>query len=100
MNCIFLDHKPLVYLSFSNKIFIFSPNSLKYLINLVELAECFLLPGSATKMDLEIESDEIKKILNTNQDLRTFEIEFENEFKSVENKSIQDYISESQNIGT
>lgn len=50
-------------------------------------------------MDLEIESDEIKKILNTNQDLRTFEIEFENEFKSVENKSIQDYISESQNIG-
>lgn len=44
--------------------------------------------------------DDVQEILKTGTDLRQYSREIEKELKEVENKSIQDYIKESQNIAS
>ncbi|XP_055640876.1 vacuolar protein sorting-associated protein 52 homolog [Toxorhynchites rutilus septentrionalis] len=46
----------------------------------------------------QIEDDEVQEILKTGTDLRQYSAQIEKEFKEVENRSIEDYIKESQNI--
>lgn len=46
----------------------------------------------------QIEDDEVQEILQTGTDLRQYSAQIEKEFKEVENRSIEDYIKESQNI--
>lgn len=48
----------------------------------------------------DLEEEEIKEILRTGTDLRDYANEINKEFKDVENKSIQDYIKESENIAS
>lgn len=48
----------------------------------------------------QMENDEIQEILKTGTDLREYSLEIEKKFKEVENKSIEDYIKESQNIAS
>jgi septal ring factor EnvC (AmiA/AmiB activator) len=47
-----------------------------------------------------IEDAEVQEILKTGTDLRQYSKQIEKEFKEVENKSIEDYIKESQNIAS
>lgn len=46
----------------------------------------------------QLDDKEIQEILKTGTDLRQYSRQIEKEFKEVENKSIEDYIKESQNI--
>ncbi|XP_053694472.1 vacuolar protein sorting-associated protein 52 homolog [Sabethes cyaneus] len=46
----------------------------------------------------QIEDDEVQEILQTGTDLRQYSAQIEKEFTEVENRSIEDYIKESQNI--
>lgn len=46
----------------------------------------------------QIEDDDVQEILQTGTDLRQYSAQIEKEFKEVENRSIEDYIKESQNI--
>lgn len=46
----------------------------------------------------QLDDKEIQEILKTGTDLRQYSKQIEKEFKEVENKSIEDYIKESQNI--
>ncbi|KAJ6649564.1 Vacuolar protein sorting-associated protein 52 like [Pseudolycoriella hygida] len=46
----------------------------------------------------QLDDKEIQEILKTGTDLRQYSRQIEKEFKDVENKSIEDYIKESQNI--
>ncbi|XP_058452516.1 vacuolar protein sorting-associated protein 52 homolog [Malaya genurostris] len=46
----------------------------------------------------QIEDDEVQEILKTGTDLRQYSAQIEKEFNEVENRSIEDYIKESQNI--
>lgn len=50
----------------------------------------------------QLENEEIKEILKTcnKTDLRQYSLQIEKEFKDVENRSIEDYIKESQNIAS
>lgn len=48
----------------------------------------------------QLENDEVKEILKTGTDLRQYSRQIEKEFKEVENRSIEDYIKESQNIAS
>ena len=50
----------------------------------------------------QLENEEIKEILKTcnKTDLRQYSLQIEKEFKEVENRSIADYIKESQNIAS
>ncbi|XP_063702830.1 vacuolar protein sorting-associated protein 52 homolog [Culicoides brevitarsis] len=48
----------------------------------------------------DLEDNEIKEILRTGTDLREYASQIEKEFKEVENKSIEDYIKESENIAS
>lgn len=45
-----------------------------------------------------LEDDVVQEVLRTGTDLRQYSKQVERELKEVENKSIQDYIKESQNI--
>lgn len=47
-----------------------------------------------------LEDDVVQEILKTGTDLRQYSKQVEKELKDVENKSIQDYIKESQNIAS
>lgn len=46
----------------------------------------------------QLENEEVQEILRSGTDLRQYSQQIEKEFKEVENKSIEDYIKESQNI--
>lgn len=46
----------------------------------------------------ELGTDVVQEVLKSGTDLRQYSQEVEKELKAVENKSIQDYIKESQNI--
>lgn len=48
----------------------------------------------------KLDDKEIQEILKTGTDLRQYSRQIEKEFKEVENKSIEDYIKESQNIAS
>lgn len=47
-----------------------------------------------------LEDKDIREILSTGTDLRQYSAEIERAFKEVENESIDDYISESQNFAS
>ncbi|TDG46298.1 hypothetical protein AWZ03_007269 [Drosophila navojoa] len=48
--------------------------------------------------EASLDNDEVREILKNTTDLRQYSRQIEKEFKDVENKSIEDYIAESQNI--
>lgn len=48
----------------------------------------------------QLDNDEVREILKTGTDLRQYSRQIERDFKEVENKSIEDYIAESQNIAS
>lgn len=64
------------------------------------------LLNAASSEDVEnqiqnnLEDDMVQEILKTGTDLRQYSKQIEKELKEVENKSIQDYIKESQNIAS
>lgn len=51
-------------------------------------------------MPHDLENDVVQEVLKTGTDLRQYSRQIEKELKEVENKSIQDYIKESQNIAS
>lgn len=46
----------------------------------------------------DIDDQEVREVLSSGKDVREYSTQVEKEFKEVENKSIEDYISQSQNI--
>lgn len=48
----------------------------------------------------DLEDDLIQEVLKSGTDLREYSTEIEKELHEVENKSIQDYIKESENIAS
>lgn len=46
----------------------------------------------------DLSDDVVQEVLKTGTDLRQYSRQIEKELKEVENKSIQDYIKESENI--
>ncbi|XP_022914245.1 vacuolar protein sorting-associated protein 52 homolog [Onthophagus taurus] len=56
------------------------------------------LENPNAKLEENLEDDVVQDILKTGTDLRHYSRQIEKELKQVENKSIQDYIKESQNI--
>lgn len=48
----------------------------------------------------DLGDDVVQEVLKTGTDLRQYSRQIEKELKEVENKSIQDYIKESQNIAS
>uniref|UniRef100_A0A1B0FPK8 Vacuolar protein sorting-associated protein 52 homolog n=1 Tax=Glossina morsitans morsitans TaxID=37546 RepID=A0A1B0FPK8_GLOMM len=53
-----------------------------------------------TNLPEQLDNEEVREILKTTTDLRQYSRQIEKEFKEVENKSIEDYIKESQNIAS
>ncbi|KAB0798131.1 hypothetical protein PPYR_09124 [Photinus pyralis] len=53
-----------------------------------------------TQIQQNLEDEVVQDILKTGTDLRQYSKQIEKELKEVENKSIQDYIKESQNIAS
>lgn len=51
-----------------------------------------------TNLPEQLDNEEVREILKNTTDLRQYSRQIEKEFKEVENKSIEDYIKESQNI--
>lgn len=51
-----------------------------------------------TQLPQDLEDDLVQEVLKSGTDLRQYSRQIEKELKEVENKSIQDYIKESQNI--
>lgn len=58
------------------------------------------LEESKPEIQQNLEDDVVQEILKTGTDLRQYSKQIEKELKEVENKSIQDYIKESQNIAS
>ncbi|KAL1124178.1 hypothetical protein AAG570_001948 [Ranatra chinensis] len=56
------------------------------------------LENSSEALECHLEDDEVQEVLRTGTDLRQYSKQIEKQLKDVENKSIQDYIKESQNI--
>lgn len=50
--------------------------------------------------DKPFEDETVQEVLQTGTDLRKYSREIEKELKQIENKSIKDYIKESQNIAS
>ncbi|KAH8411967.1 hypothetical protein KR222_004316, partial [Zaprionus bogoriensis] len=50
--------------------------------------------------EASLDNEEVREILKNTTDLRQYSRQIEKEFKDVENKSIEDYIAESQNIAS
>lgn len=48
----------------------------------------------------QLDDADIREILSTGTDLRQYAVEIERAFNEVENRSIEDYIGESQNIAS
>lgn len=53
-----------------------------------------------TQLPQDLEDDLVQEVLKSGTDLRQYSRQIEKELKEVENKSIQDYIKESQNIAS
>lgn len=51
-------------------------------------------------VEKQLDDGDIREILSTGTDLRQYAVEIERAFVAVENRSIEDYISESQNIAS
>lgn len=54
--------------------------------------------GNTDELECYLEDGEVQEVLRTGTDLRQYSKQIERQLKDVENKSIQDYIKESQNI--
>lgn len=52
------------------------------------------------QMPHDLEDDLVQEVLKTGTDLRQYSTEIEKELQEVENKCIQDYIKESENIAS
>lgn len=64
-------------------------------------SEMDIFDESDTQMPHEdLEDDVVQEVLTMGTDLRQYSRQIEKELKEVENKSIQDYIKESQNIAS
>ncbi|XP_055382614.1 vacuolar protein sorting-associated protein 52 homolog [Condylostylus longicornis] len=61
-----------------------------------------LVENSPNKLLLpdQLENSEVQEILKTGTELRQYAREIEREFKNIENKSIDDYLKESENIAS
>jgi CHASE3 domain sensor protein len=53
-----------------------------------------------TQLQSNLDDDVVQEVLKTGTDLRQYSRQIEKELKDVENKSIKDYIKESQNIAS
>ncbi|XP_015603037.1 vacuolar protein sorting-associated protein 52 homolog isoform X2 [Cephus cinctus] len=56
--------------------------------------------NSELQLPQDFEDDVVQEVLKTGTDLRQYSRQIEKELKEVENRSIQDYIKESQNIAS
>jgi CHASE3 domain sensor protein len=52
------------------------------------------------QLQSNLDDDVVQEVLKTGTDLRQYSRQIEKELKDVENKSIKDYIKESQNIAS
>lgn len=59
-----------------------------------------MIDSTDAQIQQNLEDDVVQEILKTGTDLRHYSRQIEKELKEVENKSIQDYIKESQNIAS
>lgn len=64
------------------------------------MAEIDIFDNSEGQLPQDLGDDVVQEVLKTGTDLRQYSRQIEKELKEVENKSIQDYIKESQNIAS
>lgn len=61
---------------------------------------CDIFDTNDGQLSHDLGDDVVQEVLKTGTDLRQYSRQIEKELKEVENKSIQDYIKESQNIAS
>lgn len=64
------------------------------------MAEIDIFDNNEEQLPQDLGDDVVQEVLKTGTDLRQYSRQIEKELKEVENKSIQDYIKESQNIAS
>lgn len=64
------------------------------------MAEIDIYDNNEEQLPQDLGDDVVQEVLKTGTDLRQYSRQIEKELKEVENKSIQDYIKESQNIAS
>lgn len=64
------------------------------------MAEIDIFDNNEEQLPQDLGADVVQEVLKTGTDLRQYSRQIEKELKEVENKSIQDYIKESQNIAS
>lgn len=62
------------------------------------MAETDIFDSNEEHLPQDLGDDVVQEVLKTGTDLRQYSRQIEKELKEVENKSIQDYIKESENI--
>ncbi|KOC65838.1 Vacuolar protein sorting-associated protein 52 like protein [Habropoda laboriosa] len=62
--------------------------------------EIDIFDDNEAQLPQDLEDDVVQEVLKTGTDLRQYSRQIEKELKEVENKSIQDYIKESENIAS
>jgi len=64
------------------------------------MAEINIFDINEGQLPQDLGDDVVQEVLKTGTDLRQYSKQIEKELKEVENKSIQDYIKESENIAS
>lgn len=64
------------------------------------MAETDIFDDNEGQLPQDLGDDVVQEVFKTGTDLRQYSRQIEKELKEVENKSIQDYIKESQNIAS
>lgn len=62
--------------------------------------EIDIFDDNEAQLSQDLGDDVVQEVLKTGTDLRQYSRQIEKELKEVENKSIQDYIKESENIAS
>lgn len=62
--------------------------------------EIDIFDDNESQLPQDLRDDVVQEVLKTGTDLRQYSRQIEKELKEVENKSIQDYIKESENIAS
>lgn len=62
--------------------------------------EIDIFEDNEVQLPQDLGDDVVQEVLKTGTDLRQYSRQIEKELKEVENKSIQDYIKESENIAS
>lgn len=62
------------------------------------MAEIDIFDSNEEQLPQDLGDNVVQEVLKTGTDLRQYSRQIEKELKEVENKSIQDYIKESENI--